>query len=116
MERVAPAQSPPRQPAAADGTMKFDRLKRVRAARWVEPAARSEHRADEPAVAGEQPNQQPRHGLRAGPIRAYLTRLCHTAPPCRRRSAPSTRSSSAAKSAWRAVAAWGLARNTSRLP
>jgi len=39
-----------------------------------------------------------------------------TTPPCRRSNASSTRSRSAARSAWQAVAARGVARTTSRLP
>jgi hypothetical protein len=42
--------------------------------------------------------------------------VLHTAPPCRRSSDRTTWPSSAARSAWLAVAAGGLARNTRRLP
>ncbi len=117
MERVAPAQPPDCEPGAAASAVHADRLERVRAARGVKAAARAEKRADELPVAGDQPSQQPGHcrhldhPLSVGPIA-----ISHTAPPCRLSSARSTTSSSAAKSACLAVAAWGLARNTSRLP
>ncbi len=116
---MAAAQPPGGQPAAATRPVDPDRLERVRAARRVEPAARPEQRADEPAVARDQPDQQPgrrRPRRLAGPRHFSTRSLVHTAPPCRRSSDRTTRPSSAAKSAWLAVAAGGLARNTRRLP
>jgi hypothetical protein len=129
VKRMAPAEAPHGQPATPASPVHLDRFERVRAARGVKSAMRAEKRADELPVAGDQPSQQPgdcRHFLRAV--------LFHPAPPCRpalpcrpvlsRRPAPSSRrssaftttSSSAANSACPAVAARGLARNTSRLP
>lgn len=110
-----------RQPAAPASTMNTDRLKRISAARRVKPAARRHQRADELPVRGNQHNQQPRHGRYSAGRRVDSASVnpvttSHTAPPCRRSSARTTTSTSAAKSACLAVAAWGLARNTSRLP
>ena len=111
---MAPAESPDGQPAAAARAVHPDRLQRIGTARRVEPAARPEHRADEPPVYGDQPDEQPRRPIGS---RNFSTRsLVHTAPPCRRSSDRTTRPSSAAKSTWLAVAAGGLARNTRRLP
>ena len=113
---MAPAEPPDRQPTAADGTVDPDRLERVRAARRVKPAARSEQRADEPAVTGNQPDEQPRRRRPPRHRCSGARSKSHTAPPCRRSSDRITSPSSAAKSAWLAVAACGLARNTRRLP
>src|SRR5487761_1066378 len=93
-------------------------LKGVLTARRVEPADRGEEGADETAVADhgndEEPCRQCRH---SSVCRAHL-RCAHywRAPTCRRSSRPRTRSRSAARSAWRAPAAAGCARNTSRQP
>jgi hypothetical protein len=131
---MASAQPTYRQPAAPAGTMNLDRLERISAARRVKPASRSQQRADDFAVSGNQHYQQPRHrrysaerggfrGVapsgqhrRADSASVGPVTISHTAPPCRRSSARTTTSTSAAKSACLAVAAWGLARNTSRLP
>lgn len=117
MEWVATAQAPCGQPAATTGAVHPDRLERIRAARRIEPAARRHQRADELPVAPDQADKQPRrNGRSPDRIRAAATLLSHTAPPCRRSSARITKPSSVAKSAWLAVAAGGLARNTRRLP
>jgi len=118
---MAPAQPTYGQPAAPASTMNLDRLKRVRAARRVKPASRSQQGTDDLPVSGNQYYQQPRDrrysaGGRPGSALVGPVTISHTAPPCRRSSARSTTSTSAAKSACPAVAAWGLARNTSRLP
>ena len=117
MERVAPAEPPHGKPAATARAMHPDRLQRISTARRVEPAARPEHRTDEPPVDGDQPDEQPRRQL---PPHLHRPRgtplLVHSAPPCRRSNDRITWPSSAAKSTWRAVAAGGLARNTRRLP
>ncbi len=118
MEWVAPAQPSHRQPAAAGGAVHLDRLQRVGAARRVEPAARAEQRADKAPVPGQQLHEQDRRQAwpaRRPPVGPARHRHC-AAPPCRRVSLRITRSSSAARSAWREVAARGLARTTSRLP
>jgi hypothetical protein len=101
--------------------MNLDRLERVSAARRVQAAARRHQRADDLPVPGNQHYQQPRHCRYSARRRGHSAlvdpvTISHTAPPCRRSSARSTTSTSAAKSACLAVAAWGLARNTSRLP
>lgn len=100
--------------------MNLDRLERISAARRVKPAPGSQQRADDLPVSGDHYYQQPRdRRYSTGQADSALVRpftISHTAPPCRRSSARSTTSTSAAKSACLAVAAWGLARNTSRLP
>lgn len=101
--------------------MDTDRLERISATRRVKPAAWNHQRTDDPPVSSNQPNQKPRHrrysaGHRPDSASVGPVTICHTAPPCRRSSARTTTSTSAAKSACFAVAAWGLARNTSRLP
>ena len=101
--------------------MNTDRLKCVSTARRVKPAARSDQGTDDLPVSGNQRHQQPRHrrysaGYRVDSALVGPITISHTAPPCRRSSARTTTSTSAAKSACFAVAAWGLARNTSRLP
>ncbi len=98
--------------------MRSQGLKSVLAAGGGEPAHRGQQGADEPAVADygndKEPCRQRRHGF---VCRAHL-RCAHwrSAPTCRRSSRPSTRSRSAARSAWRAPAAAGCARNTSKQP
>lgn len=101
--------------------MNTDRLERVSAARRVKAAARRHQRADDLPVPSNQHHQQPRHCRYSARHRGHSAlvdpvTITHTAPPCRRSSARTTTSTSAAKSACLAVAAWGLARNTSRLP
>jgi hypothetical protein len=118
VEWMAAAQPADRQPAAVRGAMHLDGLQRVGAAGRVEAAARAEQRADEAPVPCQQVQEQ--HGNRRRPacrppISPARYRHCG-APPCRRVSFRITRSSSAASSAWREVAARGLARTTSRLP
>ena len=112
------------QPQSPRRAVAPQRLKRVLAAGGGEPAGRREQRADEPAVADhghyKSPCRQRRHGLGCR-IRYRRTqfRCAHywrSAPTCRRRSRPRTRSRSAARSTWRAPAADGSARNTSRQP
>src|SRR5580658_336809 len=113
---MTPAQPAHCQPRSAHGAMDLHGLQRISTARRVEPAPRPQQRADELAVASQQ------HHKHSGG-RCYLphiTTLAHGhplgLPPCRRSKAPITRSRSAARSAWQATAARGLARNTSRLP
>src|ERR1700761_855266 len=101
----------------------------VRAARGLESASRRQQRADEPPVPGHgghegtrDPPRGPLHerrvlaGGRIAPVRSVRAHDCRSAPTCRRSNLVSTRSRSAARSAWRAAAAGGLARTTSRLP
>jgi hypothetical protein len=117
MERMAPAKPPYGEPATSSGPVHSDSLKCVCAAGRVEAAARTKERADDLPVSGNQPCKQPRRRRHfIGLLSVGPTAIIHTAPPCRRSSARTTTSSSAAKSACLAVAAWGLARNTSRLP
>ncbi len=117
MERMTLAEPPDRQPASAPGAVHPHRLQRVRTARRIEPAARRQQRADQPPVEPDQPHKSARQRRRPPdrvPGRFYC--LFHTAPPCRRSRTRITEPRSAAKSAWLAVAAGGLARNTTRLP
>ena len=98
--------------------MRLHCLERIGTARGVEAAGRRQQRTDKAAVAADRLNQHPGTAGRP-PARCLLiacSRHRHSALSCRRRSAAITRSSSAARSSWRAVAARGLARNTSRLP
>jgi hypothetical protein len=90
-------------------------FQRVSTTRRVEPASRSEERADEPPVEGQEPHEQPASRRKSTDI-ASRSATHWTTPPCRRSNAPITRSRSAARSAWQAVAAPGAARTTSRLP
>jgi hypothetical protein len=91
-------------------------LQRVGAARRVKPASRSQQRADEPPVGRKQPHEQPASSRQlACPLLRSPAHWLVT-PPCRRSNAPITRSRSAARSAWQAVAARGAARTTRRLP
>ena len=106
------------QPQTSHRPVRTECLKGVLAAGGVEPADRGEKGADKSPVTDhgndKEPCRQRRHGL---VCRAHL-RCAHwrSAPTCRRSSRPSTRSRSAARSAWRAPAAAGCARNTSRQP
>lgn len=115
MEWVAPPDAPDSQPGAAQCSVYGDRLEPVGAARRVEPAAWTEHRADERPVEpdgdDECPSGEARHPLR------LLRHLCPSVADSRRLSRRSNaRSSSAARCSYRADAAGGLARTTSRLP
>jgi hypothetical protein len=118
IEGMAAGQPPHGQPKSAHRPVRAECLKGVLAARGVEPAGGGEKGANETAVPDhghdKEPCRQSRHGLFC---RAHL-RCAHwrSAPTCRRSSRPSTRSRSAARSAWRAPAAAGCARNTSRQP
>ena len=117
MERMAAAQPPRRQPGTAHCPVQLHRLQRVRATRRVEPAPGCEQRADEAPVPVEEQDEKPGRGRWQLPgLSLCCARHGRCAPPCRRSKAPITRSSSAARSAWRAVAARGLARTTNRLP
>ena len=114
---MAPAQPSYRQPTATPSPVKLNRLKCISTARRVKPAVRSHHRADEFPVARDQSSQcSSQHRHLADPLAVGRIAIRHTAPPCRRSKVRTTTSSSAANSACLAVAAWGLARNTSRLP
>ncbi len=101
--------------------MQAKRFKRIGTAGWLEPAPPPEHRADHASIPNDRCHQQPRHQCRRtaqsrimpGMLRTHG--CCH-ALTCRRSNLPSTRSNSAARSRWRASAARGLARMTSRLP
>lgn len=108
-----------RQPQATRGTVPPQRLDRVRAAGWLEPAPWPEQRADQPPVRHdgkrERPGRPCRRRCRFVPCVSRGHGRCD-ALTCRRTSRSSTRSSSAARSRWRASAARGLARMTSRLP
>jgi len=118
---MATTDPPDREPAATGRAMPPERLERVATTRRLESAPGSEHRPDQPPVKHDRLHQQPRR-RRCRRIRSRLVRgvsrahgRCH-ALTCRRSNLPSTRSSSAARSRWRASAARGLARMTSRLP
>ena len=120
VEGMAPGEPPHRQPQSPHRAVHPQRLQRVLAARGREPAPRGEQRADEPPVAGHGHHKHAR-GRRCGTAASAelgLRLLAHwrSAPTCRRSSRPSTRSRSAARSAWRAPAAAGWARTTSRQP
>ena len=106
------------QPQPPYRTVRAKCLKGVLAAGRVEPADRGEEGADEPAVAGHGNDEEPRRQCRHGFVCRVLLRCAHywRAPTCRRSSRPRTRSRSAARSAWRALAAAGCARNTSKQP
>jgi hypothetical protein len=122
VERVTPAQPSQPEPGPPQRAVQLHRLQRVRAARWVEPAPRPEQRAHKLAVTSEQQHEHPRGGRpRSASGLSYVNAFRPDGhplglPPCRRSKAPITRSRSAARSAWQAVAARGLARTTSRLP
>ncbi len=118
MAATDPAHS---EPSATHSAAPPERLERIGTARWFESASRSEHRPDQPPVKHNRLHEQPRRP-RCRWIRSRLVRgvscahrRCH-ALTCRRSNLPSTRSSSAARARWRASAARGLARMTSRLP
>ena len=91
-------------------------FQRVCTARRVEPAPRSEERADKPLICGQQTDEQPASRRQRTDIRSGSAAHWITTPPCRRSNASITRSRSAARSAWQAVAARGAARTTRRLP
>jgi hypothetical protein len=96
-----------------------ERLKGVLAARGGEPAGWGQQRADETAVADDRHDQKPCRQRRPATVCQRHIRCAHSwrsAPTCRRSSRPITRSRSATRSAWRAPAAAGCARNTSRQP
>jgi hypothetical protein len=116
MERVAATQPAHCQPRSPQRTVQLHGLERVRATRRVEPAPGSQQRTDKPPVEVQQPHEQPASSrqLAGFPARRGAHRLL--TPPCRRSKAPITRSRSAARSAWQAVAARGAARTTRRLP
>ena len=99
--------------------MPTQRFQGVLTAGRSEPASRGEKRADETAVADDGNDKHPCRQCRHGLVRRVHHRRTHSwrsAPTCRRSSRPITRSRSAARSSWRALAAAGKARNTSRLP
>ena len=112
---------PDRQPKTPHGTVKPQRLDRIGAAGWLKSASRPEERADRSPVGDnrlhEQPRRPHRHHTRSRLVRG-VSRAHRRSHPltCRRSNLPSTRSRSAARSRWRASAARGLARMTSRLP
>src|SRR5437868_3611214 len=111
MKRMTTPDTPNRQPDATQGTVYRDRLKPVRATGWVEPAARTQDRADEGPIEPDRSHQDPCHEAR------LFHHLCPTIEDaCRRRRRSSATSSSAARFSYRADAAGGLARTTSRLP
>jgi hypothetical protein len=115
MEWVAPPDAPDSQPCAAQCTMYGNRFEPVCAARRIETAAWTEHRADEGPVEPDRDDQHP-SGEARHPLR-LLRHLCPSIADSRRLSKRSNaRSSSAARCSYRADAAGGLARTTSRLP
>jgi len=119
MERMAAGKPANRQPQSPCRAMPAQRFQCVFAARGCEPATRAEHRAQEPTVADHGDHEDPSRHSRPGLFSQPRLRRAHswrTAPTCRRNSRPITRSRSAARSAWRAPAAAGWARSTSRQP
>src|ERR1700693_2042734 len=117
MERVTAAQAPQRETTATPCAVHLNSLQCVSTAGWQEPAAWHEQRADEAAVPEDRRDENPGGGRWPFPVLAlHDAHHRRRIPPCRRSKVPSTRSRSAARSAWRAVAARGLARTTSRLP
>jgi hypothetical protein len=117
VEGMAARNPPHREPRAAQGPVLANCLKCISTARWREPAVRPQQGTDEPPVPG---NQGCEHAGAGGELHLRLptarVRPHRNTPACRRTSVLNTRSSSAAISAWRAVAACGCARTTSRLP
>jgi hypothetical protein len=108
-----------RQPKSPRRAVALECLKRILATGGGEPAGGREQRADETAIADYQHDENPRRSCRRDLIYQAHFRCAHSrrsAPTCRRRSRPSTRSRSAASSAWRAPAAAGCARTTSKQP
>jgi hypothetical protein len=117
MEGVTTGQPTGRQPESAHRAVRTQRLDGVLTARGGESASRGEQRADEPLVEGDGCDKHPCRDSRHGFVRYSRCAHCRrSAPTCRRSSRPSTRSRSAARSAWRAPAAAGCARTTSRQP
>jgi len=107
------------QPQSPRRAVTPERLKGVLTARRGEPAGRGQQRADETAVADNRHDQNPCRQRRPATVLKRHIRCAHSwrsAPTCRRSSRPITRSRSATRSAWRAPAAAGWARTTSRQP
>ena len=95
--------------------MRAQRFDGVLTARGREPASRGEQRTDEPPVKGDGCDEHPCRESRHGFVQYFRCAHCRrSAPTCRRSRRPSTRSRSAANSSWRAPAAAGCARTTSR--
>ena len=117
------------EPESTGRTVYPQSFQGVRAARRLEPAPRRQQRADEAPVAGHRRHQRTRDhrrarfrdrrdraGYRISPAVPISDHDWRSAPTCRRSNLSITRARSAARSAWRAAAAGGLARTTSRLP
>jgi hypothetical protein len=116
MERMTATEPTNGQPRPSQRTVQLHCLQRICTTRRIKTAPGTQQRADKPPVHNQQPDQHPA-GHRRAPVSATCVRCHqHATTPCRRSNAPITRSRSAARSAWQAVAARGLARTTSRLP
>jgi hypothetical protein len=116
---VATGKPTNRQPQSPRRAVAPESLKCILAAGGGEPAGRGQQRADETAVADNRHDQNPCRQRRPATLCKRHIRCAHSwrsAPTCRRSSRPITRSRSATRSAWRAPAAAGWARNTSRQP
>jgi hypothetical protein len=116
---VATGEPTSRQPQSPRRAVTPESLKCILAAGGGEPAGRGQQRADEAAVADNRHDQNPCRQRRPATLCKRHIRCAHSwrsAPTCRRSSRPITRSRSATRSAWRAPAAAGCARNTSRQP
>jgi len=98
--------------------MRTESLQRVGTAGRLKPASRRDQRADQTPVHDNWRHEHPCRRRRNGCRLLYCPRAHRrcSAPTCRRSSRPRTRSRSAARSAWHAVAAAGFARTTRRLP
>src|SRR5689334_17170224 len=108
VERVAAGEAAYGQPPTAQRAVPSQRDECVCAAAGLEAADGPEEGADESTVEDDRQHQCPGDGRR---LRCHLRLLTS-----RRRSRSSAASTSAASSSFRAVAAFGLARTTSRLP
>jgi hypothetical protein len=115
---MATRDSPRGQPESSYRAMRSQGLKGVLATGGGEPAHWGKQGTNEAAIADHGNDEEPRRQCRHSSVcRAHLRCAhCWRAPTCRRSSRPSTRSRSAARSAWRTPAAAGCARNTSKQP
>jgi hypothetical protein len=116
IERMAAPDPAHGQPRPAQRPVRAYRFQPVFTARGGEPAPLNQQRADEPAIQADQGNDQPGGCRWPGCRQPFPGHRHRRTPTCRRSRTAITRSSSAARSAWRAVAADGCARTTSRLP
>ena len=95
MPRVAAQDAPRREAAAAQRAVTADRLDRVVAAAWEEPAVGADHRADRPLIGPHRADRDVRGGGHATPALASARRRSSCSvrevPPARRRRGRSAR-------------------------